>query len=172
MTYASEIFKASRVRGGSGALATPSLAFSTDVDTGLYLPSAGTLGVVAAGAELITVGTGDVVVDVSSIFKADKTQVEVVTVAGADSLDATTQAGRTIVYTSSSAVTVQLPDLTASEVGTTYLIGRLGTGTLTIDPDGGQLINGAATITIANQWSAVTVIGYTPGKWLAFGDWA
>ena len=169
MTYASSVFKATRLRGGDGLLATPSFAFANDIDTGAYLPSTGTLGVVAAGAELMTIGTGDVSVDVSAIFKADKASVQTITTTS-DTLNTTTDAGQVIVCTNGSAVDVDLPALAGADVGTTYLIVQLGAGQVNINADGSDVINGTTDVSIQNQWSAVTVIGYATGKWVAIGD--
>ncbi len=150
---------------------TPSFAFANDIDTGAYLPSTGTLGVVAAGAELMTIGTGDASVDVSAIFKADKASVQTITTTS-DTLNTTTDAGQVIVCTNGSAIDIDLPALVGADVGTTYLIVQLGAGQVSINADTGvpDTINGTTDVSIQNQWSAVTVIGYTAGKWVAIGD--
>ena len=77
-------------------------------------------------------------------------------------------AGQTIFTTNASAVDIALPE--APAVGITYLIGQLGAGKVTISKTGGDVINGAASVSIANQWSGATLIHYTSGKWIAIGD--
>jgi hypothetical protein len=110
-------------------------------------------------------------VDVSAIFKADKASVQTITTTS-DTLNTTTDAGQVIVCTNGSAIDIDLPALVGADVGTTYLIVQLGAGQVSINADTGvpDTINGTTDVSIQNQWSAVTVIGYTAGKWVAIGD--
>jgi hypothetical protein len=59
--------------------------------------------------------------------------------------------------------TVSLP--TASGIsGQEYIIKNSGTGTITVDPDGAQTIDGAATVTLT-QWESVTIVS-TGTNWI------
>eukprot|EP00798_Chlamydomonas_sp_ICE-L_P002006 gene2006-biopygen13047 len=67
------------IRANSGSAGEPSLSFSNATDTGLFIPSVGTLGVVAGGAELVRVSNtvsvmGDLVVSSNIIPYANATQ--------------------------------------------------------------------------------------------------
>ena len=118
--------------------------------------------------QIYNTGAGEAM-DISGGFKATRTVNQV---ASGSTLLATTDAGETIFCTSASANNITLPAAIAANIGMTYLIVALGAGAVSIVADTGipDIINGAASVTIQNQWSAATVIQYGVGKWVAIGD--
>lgn len=79
--------------------------------------------------------------------------------------------GRTIeVDASGGARTVNLPNLGASDDGFTVTVVKTDSGTnkVTIDGNGGDTINGAATYVVENQWEAV-ILKWTGSAWIAIG---
>lgn len=61
--------------------------------------------------------------------------------------------GSEIQFDSSSAVTANLPPVTEAQNGYSVFLRNIGTGTLTIDPNGSELIDGGGTSALAtDQW--------------------
>lgn len=68
--------------------------------------------------------------------------------------------------TAGGAVTVTLP-LASSSKGVLYYIKKLGTtGTVTVDGNGSELIDGATTKALASQYSSVTIVGDGAAWWI------
>jgi len=61
-------------------------------------------------------------------------------------------------------ITVNLPSSVTLGPGREYIIKNSGAGTITIDPDGAETIDGAATVALA-QWEAVTIVS-TGTNWI------
>jgi hypothetical protein len=118
--------------------------------------------------QIYNTGSGDAM-DISGNFKASRTVNQVATTS---TVLTTTDAGETIFCTDASANNITLPAAVAGTIGATYLIVQIGAGAVSIVADTGapDIINGAASVTIQNQWSAATVIQYGTGKWAAIGD--
>lgn len=54
-------------------------------------------------------------------------------------------------------LTVTLPSAATVGAGFVYQIKNIGTGTVTIDPDGAQTVDGQSTIAIPNQYWSLTI---------------
>lgn len=75
-----------------------------------------------------------------------------------------TDAGSPLIGNAAGAITFDLPPLGASTAG--YLIRNIGTGTLTLDPNGAELIEGAATMALVRGQGALIWPGFD--GWRAF----
>ncbi|HEY4720858.1 MAG TPA: hypothetical protein VII92_03365, partial [Anaerolineae bacterium] len=84
------------------------------------------------------------------------------TVTKTDSYTATAY-DEVIICNKATAMTITLPAATGS--GRTYHIKNINTGTVTIDGDGSETIDGATTVDIATQYNCVAVHDYTSGAW-------
>jgi glycerol uptake facilitator-like aquaporin len=100
-------------------------------------------------------------------FKATAGLVQTIT-AATDTLNSTTDAGEVIICNRATAQTITLPEATL--IGQTYLIVQRGAGAVTIQKLGSHSINGAASVTIQNQWGAATLILVASTVWIAIGD--
>lgn len=69
-------------------------------------------------------------------------------------------------FNCTSAITVTLPPAASATEGYHICIFNSSSGTITVDGDGSETINGAANVTLINQYEAVTVIS-TGAGWLA-----
>jgi len=86
--------------------------------------------------------------------------LETETITDTDTLDDTNDV---VVCDKSSAMTVDLPEATGS--GRRYIIKNINTGTVTVDPDSTETIDGASSYDIP-QWESITVVDYASGKWV------
>lgn len=77
--------------------------------------------------------------------------------------------GKFVSVNASSAVTITVP--TGLTVGTQILLGRKGTGAVTISPASGVTLNGATnSISLQNQWRGVATLWcYANNTWWVFG---
>jgi len=85
-------------------------------------------------------------------------------VKGYSSVNATLTLNETyhVVNCTANTFTINLP--TATDVGREYIIKNSGSGTITIDPDGAETIDGAASISLG-QFDSVTIIS-TGTNWI------
>jgi hypothetical protein len=60
--------------------------------------------------------------------------------------------------------TVNLPTASGINIGRVYIIKNSGSGTITVDPDGAQTIDGAATFTLS-QYDSITIVS-TGTNWI------
>ncbi|WP_460193643.1 hypothetical protein [Thermosynechococcus sp. FA-CM-4201] len=77
--------------------------------------------------------------------------------------------GKFVAVNASSAVTITVP--TGLTVGTQVLLGRRGTGTVTVAPATGVTLNGTATpLNLQSQWKGVVTLWcYASNSWWVFG---
>ncbi|MCA3380210.1 MAG: hypothetical protein ING08_08195 [Roseomonas sp.] len=102
------------------------------------------------GGALVTLPAGTK--DVFAVF--DPAAREVVSITATATL-ALTDLGNAVVFTGSSAATLNLPAVATAPLGAGWLVMNGGTAALTIDPSGAELINGAATLVLQAGQSAV-----------------
>jgi hypothetical protein len=74
-----------------------------------------------------------------------------------------TAADENIICNSTTAFTVTLPSATGS--GRRYKIKNINTGTITIDGDSSDTIDGSTTVNLI-QWEAVQLVDYVANKWI------
>jgi hypothetical protein len=75
--------------------------------------------------------------------------------------------GNALIWSGSSAGTLNLPALAGVPVGAAVEVVNIGTATLTVDPAGAELVDGAATLAIGASFSATLI--RLPGGWRAMG---
>lgn len=95
-----------------------------------------------AGA-LVTLPAGTK--DVFAVF--DTSAREVVAISGTSTL-ALADLGNVINFTGSSAATLNLPAVATVPIGAGFMVWNTGTAALTIDPNGAETVNGAATLAL------------------------
>lgn len=117
----------------------------------------------AGGLVTLPAGTKDV-------FTAfDPAAHEVVSIAGTTTL-ALADVGNTVVFTGSSAATLNFPAVATVPLGAGFMVLNQGTATLTLDPSDAETVNGSATMAlragsgafvrrVANAWVAQVVTG-------------
>ena len=103
---------------------------------------------------------------ITGSFKATRGDVQTITTA-TDTLTVT-DAGQVIDCNRGTGQTITLPE--NPDIGTTYLIVQRGAGAVTISKTGSDSINGAASVTIQNQYGAATLILVASTIWAAVGD--
>lgn len=118
--------------------------YDTAIRTGLTIAATGTAATVTAGGILTTVGRK----------RAVTTQTTTYTVTTADEV---------VVCNSTTAFTVTLPAATGG--GQTYAVKNINTGTITVEGDGSDTLDGAANITLG-QWDAVQLVDYAANSWV------
>jgi hypothetical protein len=98
---------------------------------------------------LVTLAAGTK--DVFAVF--DPAAREVISISATATL-ALADLGNAVVFTGSSAATLNLPAVAASPLGAGWMVTNRGSATLTIDPSGTETINGANTLILAPTDSA------------------
>jgi len=73
-----------------------------------------------------------------------------------------------VVTTGASSFDVDLEALAAANEGRELLVFHEGTGTITIDPNGSDTINGASNLQLTSQYSGVLLVSNGAGDWHAF----
>jgi hypothetical protein len=104
-----------------------------------------------AGA-LVTLPAGTK--DVFAVF--DPAAREVISISATATL-ALADLGNAVVFTGSSAATLNLPAVVTAPLGAGWLVMNSGTAALTIDPNGAETVNGAATLVLQPGASAMLV---------------
>jgi len=104
-----------------------------------------------AGA-LVTLAAGTK--DVFAVF--DPAAREVVSISATATL-ALADLGNAVVFTGSSAATLNLPAVATAPLGSGWYVMNNGTAALTIDPSGAETVNGAATLVLQAGASAMLV---------------
>jgi hypothetical protein len=113
-----------------------------------------------AGA-LVTLPAGTK--DVFAVF--DPAAREVLIIGSGTSTIGLFDLGNVVVFTGVSASTLNLPALASVPIGAGFLVWNTGTAALTIDPNGAETVNGAATL-------AVQAGGYAEVLRLSVGGWS
>ena len=117
---------------------------------------------------LVTLAAGTK--DVFAVF--DPAARETISISATATL-ALADLGNAVVFTGSSAATINLPAVTTAPLGAGWFVINSGTAALTIDPNGAELVNGAATLVLqpgasamlmrnAAAWSAAAMENATP----------
>lgn len=89
--------------------------------------------------------------DVFTVF--DPAANEIISIAATATLSLS-DIGNTVVFTGASAATLNFPAIAAVPVGAGFMVLNQGSAALTLDPNGAETINGAATIVIQPQAGA------------------
>jgi hypothetical protein len=92
--------------------------------------------------------------DVFAVF--DPAAREVISISGTATL-ALADLGNAVVFTGSSAATLNLPAVATAPLGAGWLVMNSGTAALTIDPNGAETVNGTATLVLQPGASAMLV---------------
>ena len=99
---------------------------------------------------LVTLPTGTK--DVFAVF--DPAAREVISISATATL-ALADLGNTVVFTGASAATLNLPAVATAPLGAGWFVINSGTAALTIDPNGAELVNGAAALVLQPGASAM-----------------
>jgi hypothetical protein len=105
--------------------------------------------------------------DVFAVF--DPAAREVISISATATL-ALADLGNAVVFTGSSAASLNLPAVATAPLGAGWLVMNTGTAALTIDPNGAEQVNGAATLVLqpgqsaqvlreASAWRAAVMMG-------------
>ena len=170
------IFGVKHLKLNAGTAAAPSLSFSTDPDTGIFLSGANSLGFVTNGVEkwvinasgnfnpLLdnTYGIGTSAVRVGGIYNGSG--VTMGYVAQTATYTATSN-DYTIAVTPAAATVINLP-AAASHTGRVYVVRKMdaSASTVTLDPNAAETVNGAATYVVPNTTSVT--IQSTGAAWI------
>jgi hypothetical protein len=117
-----------------------------------------------AGA-LVTLPAGTK--DVFAVF--DPAAREVVSISGTATL-ALADLGNAVVFTGSSAATLNLPAVATAPTGSGWMVRNAGTAALTIDPSGAETINGASTLVLQAGQAAFIFDGGTSWECIIAGQ--
>lgn len=157
---------ASNARGFSAAYGASSrriiyaISWSTGFEIGLGDFDGGSPGNLTRATVLASSNSGALVTlpagtkDVFAVF--DPAAREVVSITATATL-ALADMGNAVVFTGSSAATLNLPAVATAPLGAGWLVMNAGTAALTIDPSAAEAINGAATLTLQAGQSAMVV---------------
>jgi hypothetical protein len=149
------------------------IAWQTGYEMGLGDFDGGTPGNLTRATVLASSNAGALVTlpdgtkDVFAVF--DPAAREVVAISGTATL-ALADLGNAVVFTGASAASLNLPAAATAPIGAGWLVMNSGTAALTIDPNGAELVNGAATLVLqagasvlltrnGAAWSAAVMIG-------------
>jgi len=144
------------VRTGAtdGDVSAPSFSFTDDDDTGMFRPVANEMGFSAGGTERLRINATGIAVTGAISATAAVTFAITSTASSTLTLDDTHY---TVVGTLAGAQIFTLPTAVGI-AGRIYNIKKTGaSGTLTVDGDGAETIDGAATFAMAAQYDKVTV---------------
>jgi|GEM_PF-1635908 len=100
--------------------------------------------------------------DVFTAF--DPAAHEVVSIAGTATL-ALADVGNTVVFTGSSAATLNFPAVATVPIGAGFMVLNQGTAALTLDPNGAETINGSPTLVL--QAGGMAFVRRVSGTWYA-----
>jgi hypothetical protein len=153
------------------------ISWSTGFEIGLGDFDGGTPGNLTRATVLASSNAGALVTlpagtkDVFAVF--DPAAREVVSISATATL-ALADLGNAVVFTGSSAATLNLPAVATAPLGAGWLVMNGGTAALTIDPSGAETVNGAATLVlqagqaamvlrVASAWQAAALGGTAIG---------
>jgi len=151
------------------------IQWSTGFEFGLGDFNGGTPGSLTRATVLASSNAGALVTlpagtkDVFAVF--DPAAREVISISATATL-ALADLGNAVVFTGSSAASLNLPALATAPLGAGWLVINNGTAALTIDPNGAETVNGAATLVLqagasalilrsGSAWRAAVMIGQT-----------
>jgi hypothetical protein len=161
--------------GASSRRVMYAISWSTGYEIGLGDFNGGTPGSLTRATVLASSNAGALVAlpagtkDVFAVF--EPAAREVVSFSATATL-ALADLGNAAIFTGASAATLNLPAIATAPIGAGWLILNSGTAPLTIDPNGAELINGAATLVLqpgqsaqvlreASAWRAAVMMGPT-----------
>jgi hypothetical protein len=151
------------------------IQWSTGFEFGLGDFNGGTPGSLTRATVLASSNAGALVTlpagtkDVFAVF--DPAAREVISISATATL-ALADLGNAVVFTGSGAASLNLPALATAPLGAGWLVINGGTAALTIDPNGAETVNGAATLVLqagasalilrsGSAWRAAVMIGQT-----------
>lgn len=143
--------------GASSRRILYAISWSTGFEIGLGDFDGGTPGNLTRATVLASSNAGALVTlpagtkDVFAVF--DPAAREVVSISATATL-ALADLGNAVVFTGSSAATLNLPAVATAPLGAGWLVMNGGTAALTIDPSGAETVNGAATLVLQAGQSA------------------
>ena len=138
------------------------ISWATGFEIGLGDFDGGTPGSLTRATVLASSNAGALVAlpagtkDVFAVF--DPAAREVISISGTSTM-ALADLGNAVVFTGSSAATLNLPAIATVPSGAGWMIRNAGTAALTIDPSGAETINGAATLVLQAGQSAFVFDG-------------
>ena len=144
------------------------ISWSTGFEIGYGDFDGGTPGSLTRATVLASSNAGSLVTlsagtkDVFAVF--EPAAREVVAISGTATL-ALADLGNTVVFTGSSAATLNLPAVATVPNGAGWLVMNRGTAALTIDPNGAEQVNGASTLVL--QAGQAAMILRVSGAWQA-----
>jgi hypothetical protein len=159
--------------GASSRRVMYAISWSTGYEIGLGDFNGGTPGSLTRATVLASSNAGALVAlpagtkDVFAVFAPAAR--EVVSFSATATL-ALADLGNAAIFTGASAATLNLPAIATAPIGAGWLILNNGTAALTIDPNGAELVNGAATLVLqpgqsaqvlreASAWRAAVMMG-------------
>lgn len=134
------------------------ISWATGYEIGLGDFDGGTPGNLTRATVLASSNAGALVTlpagtkDVFAVF--DPAAREVISISATATL-ALADLGNVVVFTGSSAASLNLPAVATAPLGAGWLVMNSGTAALTIDPNGAELVNGAATLVLQAGGSAM-----------------
>jgi hypothetical protein len=156
----------------SGSQGTPSLQPGGNANFGIYLSGEPSIVITAGGGNMLTIANGNTrsgndfrpVADVGNDLGQNGARWKdawvrsyihsVSTITGTTTLDATYYV---VLCSSGSPFTVNLP-AAASNTGRVYFIKNINTGTVTIDGNASETIDGATTYSLSAQYQGVLIV--------------
>jgi hypothetical protein len=146
--------------GASARRVMYAISWATGFEIGLGDFDGGTPGSLTRATVLASSNAGALVTlpagtkDVFAVF--DPAAREVISISGTATL-ALADLGNAVVFTGASAATLNLPAAATAPLGAGWLVMNNGTAALTIDPNGAETVNGAATLVLQAGASAMLV---------------
>lgn len=129
----------SQLQSRGGSVSAPALTVQGDLDTGIYWPAANTLGVTVGGGLVLSASATTGIIVSTSLTLPYVAKVATYTASAVDyTIDCT-----------AGTFDVDLPTAVGI-TGRIYVIKNSGVGTITIDPDGAELIDSLATATVVS----------------------
>jgi hypothetical protein len=159
--------------GASARRVMYAISWATGFELGLGDFDGGTPGSLTRATVLASSNAGALVTlpagtkDVFAVF--DPAAREVISISATATL-ALADLGNAVVFTGSSAASLNLPAVATAPLGAGWLVMNTGTAALTIDPNGAEQVNGAATLVLqpgqsaqvlreASAWRAAVMMG-------------
>ncbi|MBB3744993.1 hypothetical protein FHX10_004530 [Rhizobium sp. BK591] len=156
------------LKNADGSQAQPSVTFSSEPATGMYLKAAGVAALVAGGSEVLNwSGSGVSVAGNFSTSGVLKGRIDYAEKSG-NYLAVAADAGSTLRFTATANLTLTAAATLAA--GWSIDVFAEG-GTVTVDPNGSETINGAATLTIPIGATAVIICDGTAFFTLSTNEW-
>ena len=149
-----------------GAVSTPAFTFNSDIDTGLYRIAADSIGIACGGVKIIEIaGTTTEITNELKLLGGIRHNLEV-NATTSIALDGTSEI---VEISSTSTVTVTLPNCDSTQLGREYTLIKTGAlGTINVNTfDSNDHIDGDSitTIAISSQFTKITLISNGVNRW-------